>query len=63
MQLRFHESIIQLKQNITSQKSGEKHEVILIYATTRGSEFFLPGEEVKINQEDLSNLVFTIWIF
>ena len=40
MQLRFHESIIQLKQNITSQKSDEKHEVILIYATTRGSEFF-----------------------
>lgn len=40
MQLRFHESIIQLKQNITSQKSEEKHEVILIYATTRGSEFF-----------------------
>ena len=30
MQLRFHESIIQLKQNMTSQKSDEKHEVILI---------------------------------
>ena len=49
MQLRFHESIIQLKQNITSQKSEEKHEVILIYATTRGSEFFSSwsGSEYK----------------
>ena len=40
MQLRFHESIIQLKEKITSQSLDEKHEVILIYATTRGSEFF-----------------------
>ena len=40
MQLRFHESIIQLKEKITSQRLDEKHEVILIYATTRGSEFF-----------------------
>ena len=29
-----------MKQNINSQKSEEKQEVILIYATTRGSEFF-----------------------